>query len=109
MPAELASQLKPTVFLGYEALQAQGSTVLGIVRGGKQVDQLGAGEEGFVILDRTPFYAESGGQVGDMGTLSNPNGRFEVSDTLKMGGVFFVHAGSWQGGQSLRSVEHTSE
>src|SRR3546814_12256804 len=38
-----------------------------------------------------------------MGTLSNPNGRFEVSDTLKMGGVFFGHAGSWQGGQPLRT------
>jgi alanyl-tRNA synthetase len=101
MPAELASQLKPTVFLGYEALQSDDSKVLGIVRGGKRVDQLGEGEDGFVILDRTPFYAESGGQVGDVGTLSNPNGRFEVGDTLKMGGVFFGHTGRWHGGQPL--------
>ncbi|WP_447735828.1 alanine--tRNA ligase [Rhodanobacter soli] len=105
MPAELASQLKPTVFLGYEALQSGDSKVLGIVRGGKRVDQLGEGEDGFVILDRTPFYAESGGQVGDVGTLSNPNGRFEVGDTLKMGGVFFGHAGRWHGGQPLRTGE----
>jgi alanyl-tRNA synthetase len=103
MPAELASQLKPTAFLGYEALQAQASKVLGIVRGGKQVDQLGEGEEGLVILDRTPFYAESGGQVGDTGTLSSPAGCLEVGDTLKMGGVFFGHAGRWHGGQSLRT------
>ncbi|EIM03108.1 alanine--tRNA ligase [Rhodanobacter thiooxydans] len=103
MPAELASQLKPTAFLGYEALQAQASKVLGIVRGGRQVDQLGEGEEGLVILDRTPFYAESGGQVGDTGTLSNPAGCLEVGDTLKMGGVFFGHAGRWHGGQPLRT------
>ncbi|KQZ68296.1 alanine--tRNA ligase [Rhodanobacter sp. Root561] len=102
MPAELASQLKPTVFLGYEALQGSGSKVLGIVRGGKQVDQLGEGEEGLIILDRTPFYAESGGQVGDTGTLSSASGRFDVGDTLKMGGVFFGHAGTWHGG-SLRT------
>jgi alanyl-tRNA synthetase len=103
MPAELASQLPPTTFLGYEALHGAGSKVLGIVRGGKQFDQLAVGEEGLLILDRTPFYAESGGQVGDTGTLSTAFGRFEVSDTLKMGGVFFGHAGRWQGAQPLRS------
>ncbi len=102
MPAELASQLKPTVFLGYEAMHSAASTVLGIVRDGRQVSQLAEGEEGFVILDRTPFYAESGGQVGDTGALSNPAGRFEVGDTLKMGGVFFGHAGRWHGAQPLR-------
>jgi alanyl-tRNA synthetase len=103
MPADLASQLKPTVFLGYEALRSQGSMVLGIVRAGKQFGQLDTGEEGLVILDRTPFYAESGGQVGDTGELINPAGRFDVSDTLKMGGVFFGHAGRWQGAQPLRT------
>jgi len=103
MPAELASQLKPTVFLGYEALRSQGSKVLGIVRAGKQFDQLEAGEEGLLILDRTPFYAESGGQVGDTGELINHAGRFEVGDTMKMGGVFFGHAGRWQGTQPLRT------
>jgi alanyl-tRNA synthetase len=103
MPAELASQLEPTIFLGYEALHSDGSKLLGIVRGGKQVDQLAEGEEGLLILDRTPFYAESGGQVGDTGELLHPAGRFEVSDTLKMGGVFFGHAGRWHGTQPLRS------
>jgi alanyl-tRNA synthetase len=103
MPAELASQLPPTVFLGYEALEGSNSKVLGIVRGGKHVDQLGEGEEGLLILDRTPFYAESGGQVGDTGMLSRASGRFEVSDTLKMGGVFFGHAGTWHGEQPLRA------
>ena len=103
MPAELASQLAPTAFLGYEALAAQGCKVLGIVRDGRQVGQLGAGEHGFVILDRTPFYAESGGQVGDTGVLSSGDGRFEVADTLKMGGVFFGHAGTWHGARPLKS------
>ena len=103
MPADLASQLKPTAFLGYEALHSQASKVLGIVRAGKQFDQLDAGEEGLLILDRTPFYAESGGQVGDTGELTNQAGRFDVSDTLKMGGVFFGHAGRWHGTQPLRT------
>ncbi|MDO1530291.1 alanine--tRNA ligase [Fulvimonas sp. R45] len=103
MPAELASQLAPTAFLGYETLAATGCKVLGIVRDGREVKQLAAGEEGYVILDRTPFYAESGGQVGDTGVLSNGSGRFAVADTLKMGGVFFGHVGSWQGAQPLKT------
>ncbi|HTC25704.1 alanine--tRNA ligase [Dyella sp.] len=103
MPAELASQIKPTEFLGYDTLSAQGSKVVGIVRAGKQLDQLSDGEEGFVIIDRTPFYAESGGQVGDTGTLSNGSGQFDVGDTLKMGGVFFGHVGRWHGAQPLRT------
>lgn len=102
MPAELASQLPPTAFLGYDALMSQGSKVVGIVRGGKQYDQLGEGEEALVMLDRTPFYAESGGQVGDTGVLVNAAGSFAVADTLKMGGVFFGHAGRWNGKQALR-------
>ncbi len=101
MPAELASQLAPTAFLGYEALLGDGK-VIGIVRAGKQLEQLAEGEEALVILDRTPFYAESGGQVGDTGTLSSSAGRLDVSDTLKMGGVFFGHAGRWHGAQALR-------
>ena len=102
MPAELASQLKPTEFLGYEALSAHDGKVVGIVRGGKQFDQLNDGEDALVILDRTPFYAQSGGQVGDTGTLASSAGRFDVGDTLKMGGVFFGHAGQWHGEQPLR-------
>ena len=103
MPAELASQLAPTTFLGYETLASRASKVVGIVQGGKQVGRLAEGEEGLVILDQTPFYAESGGQVGDTGALSNGAGRLEVSDTIKMGGVFFGHAGRWYGEQPLRT------
>ena len=103
MPADLASQLKPTAFLGYDTLLGQGCKVVGMVRAGKQIEQLGEGEEGLIILDRTPFYAESGGQVGDTGVLSKGAGRFDVVDTLKMGGVFFGHAGRWHGAQPLRT------
>ncbi|HEY9132276.1 MAG TPA: alanine--tRNA ligase, partial [Dyella sp.] len=102
MPAELASQLKPTEFLGYDTLHSASGRVVGIVRGGKQFDQLSEGEDGYVILDRTPFYAQSGGQVGDTGTLATGTGRFAVEDTFKMGGVFFGHAGRWHGTQPLR-------
>ncbi|MBS0213370.1 MAG: alanine--tRNA ligase [Proteobacteria bacterium] len=103
MPADLASQLAPTVFLGYETLAAPGCKVVGIVRDGRQIERLNEGEEALVILERTPFYAESGGQVGDTGTLTHGHGRFDVADTLKMGGVFFGHAGRWQGAQPLRA------
>ncbi len=58
-----------TLFQGYEGLEAQGQ-VVALMRAGAPVDSLGVGEQGEVILDRTPFYAESGGQVGDAGTLS---------------------------------------
>ena len=103
LPADLASLLKPTTFLGYDALSGGDGKLLGIVRDGRQLEQLADGEEGILILDRTPFYAESGGQVGDTGVLSNAAGRFEVSDTSKLGGVFFGHVGIWRGKQPLRS------
>ena len=106
MPADLASQLQPTVFLGYDALAFEEAKVVGIVRGGKQLEQLAEGEEGLVILDRTPFYAESGGQVGDTGVLVAPDGRFDVVDTLKMGGAFFGHVGRWQGSRAAASWRH---
>ncbi|GAP65888.1 alanyl-tRNA synthetase [Mizugakiibacter sediminis] len=103
IPAELASALAPTAFLGYETLLADACEVLAIVRGGRKVDALADGEEGIVILDRTPFYAESGGQVGDTGALAAGEGRFEVADTQKLGGVFHGHVGRWRGSAPLRA------
>ncbi|WP_306582357.1 alanine--tRNA ligase [Dokdonella sp.] len=97
LPAELASVLAPTRFLGYEALSANGAIVRAIVREGRAVETLHDGEQAVVILDRTPFYAESGGQVGDTGVLANAEGRFEVADTVKLGGVFHAHLGRWHG------------
>ncbi|WP_395680889.1 alanine--tRNA ligase [Dokdonella sp.] len=102
LPAEVASALAPTKFLGYDTLATGDAKVVAIVRDGKAVDALANGEEAVVLLERTPFYAESGGQVGDTGTLSNAEGRFEVADTIKLGGVFHAHLGRW-GGNSLRN------
>ena len=93
LPADLVAQLKPTEFLGYDSLQAEGLVVVALLRDGRPVQHLEAGEAGVVLLDRTPFYAESGGQVGDTGTLRGTGGTFEVSDTQKLAGQFHGHVG----------------
>jgi alanyl-tRNA synthetase len=73
-----------TVFKGYEGLGLDGRVVT-LLKGGSPVEELRAGEEGEVVLDRTPFYAEAGGQVGDAGTLTIAGSRFLVQDTVKRG------------------------
>ncbi len=73
-----------TLFQGYEGTDAEG-LVVALLKNGAQVQSLSAGEQGEVVLDRTPFYAESGGQVGDAGELSGPGVRFIVEDTQKRG------------------------
>ncbi len=75
---------EPSEFVGYEHLSAR-ATVRALYRGDRAVERLDAGEEGLVILDRTPFYAESGGQVGDRGTIRGADTLFEVYDTRKHG------------------------
>jgi alanyl-tRNA synthetase len=75
-----------TEFTGYEGVTDQGD-IVACYRGGEPRDRLTAGDEGLIVLDVTPFYAESGGQVGDRGTLSTDSARFEVRDTQKQGGV----------------------
>ncbi|EOG3622385.1 TPA: alanine--tRNA ligase [Pseudomonas putida] len=79
-----------TEFLGYDATEAQGK-IIALYKDGQAVDQLGEGEQGVVVLDRTPFYAESGGQVGDTGFLQAGAARFDVRDTTKTGGAFLHH------------------
>ncbi|WP_456406651.1 alanine--tRNA ligase [Thiolapillus sp.] len=83
-----------TDFTGYERLREE-ATVIGLFRDGESVDTLAQGEEGMVVLDKTPFYAESGGQVGDRGLLfvKGEDARFEVQDTRKQGGSVFGHIG----------------
>src|SRR4029079_1952051 len=97
LSAEAIQQLPPTKFLGYEVTGADGLQLVGIVRGGSSVNELNDGEEATLILDSTPFYAESGGQVGDTGLLSNGDGRFNVTDTIKLAGTFHGHVGTWSG------------
>ncbi|WP_313023807.1 alanine--tRNA ligase [Pseudomonas lopnurensis] len=79
-----------TRFIGYQGTAGNGK-VLALFKDGVVVDSLGAGEEGVVVLDQTPFYAESGGQVGDCGYLVAPGLRFDVRDTSKAGGAFLHH------------------
>jgi len=79
-------------FSGYTESQDEG-TVIALFREGQQVDSLAAGDEGMVVLDRTPFYAESGGQVGDAGELTAAGTQFAVADTQKRGAGAFGHIG----------------
>ncbi|MDP1732507.1 MAG: alanine--tRNA ligase [Devosia sp.] len=83
----VADAAGPTEFLGYETESAEG-VVTALVRNSQLADQLAAGEEGFVVLNQTPFYGESGGQAGDTGSLSGEGIEAEVLDTAKHHGVF---------------------
>ncbi|WP_444900154.1 alanine--tRNA ligase [Microbulbifer sp. VAAC004] len=96
-----------TEFLGYETTEAEG-TVTAILKGGEQVERLENGEEGVVILDRTPFYAESGGQVGDSGYLKAASGRFEVRDCTKQGS-HHLHTGKLLQGTVVVGERLTAE
>ncbi|HEV7278323.1 MAG TPA: alanine--tRNA ligase [Devosiaceae bacterium] len=82
----VADAVGPTEFLGYETESAEG-VVTALVRGGQMADRLEAGEEGFVVLNQSPFYGESGGQVGDTGTLTGEGVEAEVVETVKHHGV----------------------
>ncbi|KQV47902.1 alanine--tRNA ligase [Massilia sp. Root335] len=86
-----------TTFVGYEAL-VHNSRVVALYTAGAPVQELKAGQDGIVVLDTTPFYAESGGQVGDKGLLKSPGGLFEVEDTLKIQADVFGHHGVLQSG-----------
>ncbi|UPL07425.1 Alanine--tRNA ligase [Pseudomonas sp. IsoF] len=79
-----------TDFVGYTTTEGQ-AKVIALYKDGQAVEQLGEGEQGVVVLDRTPFYAESGGQVGDCGYLQAGAVRFDVRDTTKTGGAFLHH------------------
>jgi alanyl-tRNA synthetase len=82
----------PTTFHGYDTLTHDGN-VLALYKDGVAVNELKEGELGVVVLDHTPFYAESGGQVGDRGALQGINGVFEVEDTQKIQAQVFGHHG----------------
>ena len=86
-----------TVFEGYDHLQAEGK-VLALYVGGSTVDHLAAGQDGIVVLDVTPFYAESGGQVGDQGKLTTSSASFAVLDTQKIQPGVFGHHGKLDSG-----------
>src|SRR5689334_21253158 len=87
----LREKLGATEFLGYDTESAEG-IVTALVRDGREISELKAGESGQVVLNQTPFYGESGGQVGDTGTLSGEGVHVRVTDTQKRAGDLFVHA-----------------
>ena len=99
LAADLVAKLSPTACLGYDELQAGSLEILALLKDGKPVEAVEAGDDAIVILDRTPFYAESGGQVGDIGELDGVESRFEVADTAKLAGQFHGHAGRVQFGR----------
>jgi alanyl-tRNA synthetase len=86
-----------TEFLGYETETAEGA-VTALVKDGAEVGELKAGDTGAVVLNQTPFYGESGGQVGDTGVLTAAGIRFRVTDTQKKANGLFVHQGTLEEG-----------
>jgi alanyl-tRNA synthetase len=87
-----------TDFRGYDAIAVDDAKVLAIYRDGASVGSISKGEQAIIVLDRTPFYAESGGQVGDAGELVAPGGTFAVTDTQKIQADVFGHHGGLETG-----------
>ena len=101
---DLGLEGDPTVFTGYDTLEDKG-TVEALIAAGELSGELGEGTEGSIVLDKTPFYAEMGGQVADTGTITGENGAvFAVSDVQKTKGGKYLHTGRMERG-SLRLGE----
>jgi alanyl-tRNA synthetase len=90
--------LEPTEFMGYEVLETDEARIVAILVDGETVPEIESGATAVVLLDCTPFYAESGGQVGDTGRIRSAEAAFEVQDTIKLAGVFHGHIGALQNG-----------
>ena len=96
--AEAVADLPATEFLGYQTSECDSARVVAILVDGEKRESLSEGQSALVILDRTPFYAESGGQVGDTGTLETDGVRFRVDDTRKLAGAYHAHDGTLESG-----------
>lgn len=81
---------KPTEFIGYDTLEADGK-ILAIVTEGEASNEISKGENGIIVTDKTPFYAEMGGQVGDKGKITNGDSKIKVTDTTKDGNGLYYH------------------
>ncbi len=95
-------QLGATEFLGYETEKSEG-ILTALVRDGEIVDDISSGQKAILVVNQTPFYGESGGQIGDSGTISGKNFVFEVHDTQKKADGVFIHIGEVKSGQARTS------
>ena len=93
----IKDRLGPSEFLGYETDQAEG-IILSLLKDNKEVNELNENDEGIIILNQTPFYGESGGQVGDTGEIISGDFKFEITDVQKKLGDLFVHYGKVKSG-----------
>ncbi len=93
----IKDRLGSSEFLGYETDQAEG-IILSLLKDNKEVDELRENDEGIIIVNQTPFYGESGGQVGDTGEIISSDFKFEISDVQKKLGDLFVHYGKVKSG-----------
>ncbi len=94
---EIKDKIEPTEFLGYETDQAEG-VILSLIKDNKEVNSLNNGDEAIIIVNQTPFYGESGGQVGDTGYIVSGEFKFKVYDVQKKFGDLFAHYGKVEGG-----------
>ncbi len=106
---DLKEKLPATEFLGYATERAEGE-ILALVVNGEEAPSAPTGTEVSVILNQTPFYAESGGQVGDTGTITGPNGlKITITDTQKKLGTLFAHVGLVESGEAKPGIAVAAE
>ena len=94
----IKDKIGSTEFLGYEFERSEG-IILGLLKNNTEAKSLSTGDEGIIITNQTPFYGESGGQLGDKGTIISGNSVFEVKDTQKKLGDLFIHIGELKSGE----------
>src|SRR6056300_355339 len=104
---QITENLNPTEFLGYEQNETE-SEIISIIKNDTETELLSAGDEAIIILNQTPFYGESGGQIGDSGKIIYEDNIFEVYDTTKLFGSFFLHHGKVKNGQFSKKESVTA-